>query len=179
MSPVEQRVYDFWREGANIPVLHPEENRKPEKAGGQTSDTRRDRLEALHRIYGKKPGTYDDSNVRFFEAEYQPLLNLLTAVVKLIRAERSVTGGSAISPEKFAEYQAVKRLRGMYTALESDIFRDHRLLTQQNTVLNKDLDKVMNELGGDFEKNGLTASSPNGHSKHGLGNSHPSSPSRF
>jgi hypothetical protein len=148
MTPNQGMMYDQWlasgnKAAENLPKIDWVENRLPALSGKQAGRRNKDRATAMDVIWKNDGAVATAENVAWLVANHAPVVPLVEAVVRVIRATRDVEGGgTGLSGLAMAELQTCKRVTSVcaqnviraqreFRRIEAEIRESFDLLNQR------------------------------------------------
>ncbi|AXU24204.1 hypothetical protein [Trichoderma harzianum bipartite mycovirus 1] len=138
MTPVEIMQLDAWETGAALPKMDWGKDQGEPPQGDASRATALRRAAALNRLYKTDKATVENST--YFVKNYSPLIPLLTAVTKIIGAQRDLVGGmEELDEMQMAEIQTIGKIvataQTNINRIQEEVRRLLRDINYSNSVL--------------------------------------------
>nr|QOI12330.1 hypothetical protein [Lactarius rufus RNA virus 1] len=146
MTPDESKKWAYFRAGADMPDIDFDRNKSPVPGGHGSAASWQEKAFGLAYLYGKRTDVRFDElgvsveNVAWVFKNMQPMIALVTAAVKYIKAERGLRSGVAnATPLEMAEYTTCGRVAGTANAARQSIMEE---VNRLNRAIQADCDIV-------------------------------------
>jgi hypothetical protein len=146
MTPDETKKWQYFRAGAELPAIDFDTDKSPVPGGHGSAASWQEKAFGLAYLYGKRVDVQLDvtgvsvENVAWVFKNKQPMISLVTAAVKYIKAERGLRSGVAnATPMEMAEYTTCGRVAGTANAARQAIMEE---VNRLNRAIQADCDIV-------------------------------------
>ena len=130
MTPAEREQYSAWEKGVKMPAFDWAANRKPVEGGPEAQKRFRDRAAALNVIWGVEGATPE--NAAWLVANLPYAIPLVTAVVRVRRAEKDLVGGTKeLDAVEMAEIQTARKIVAVAMENLNQAFAEVKNLSQR------------------------------------------------
>ncbi|RHZ49193.1 uncharacterized protein CDV56_106441 [Aspergillus thermomutatus] len=130
MGPTEEMQYKAWRDGAAIAQPDWETARKDVPTGNKALARAKRRKVAINRIFSRDDLT--EENVMWLHTERKYIIPLITAVEKVVSAERDLVGGQTeLSEMELAEVQTLRRITSVAMGNLQRVYERRNILARK------------------------------------------------